>query len=97
MKVEAKIIRTYEGRNLKALADIVIDEAIVIHNVRLFEKKFASYIGMPSEKWKDDKGQKRFRAICHPISLSAGNAIYVMVNYIIFYERLRLTSQPFNF
>ena len=31
---------------------------------------------MPSEKWKDDKGQKRFRAICHPISLSAGNAIY---------------------
>ena len=76
MKVEAKIIRTYEGRNLKALADIVIDEAIVIHNVRLFEKKFASYIGMPSEKWNDDKGQKRFRAICHPISLSAGNAIF---------------------
>lgn len=51
-------------RKSKAIASIVIDNAIAIHNIFVYEKDGVFSIGMPSRKGTDGK----YRDFVHPIS-----------------------------
>lgn len=41
--------------NILGLADIVLDEELVIKGVRLLSGKYGAFLGFPSRKGKDDK------------------------------------------
>ena len=65
MKITNVILKQIEGKEkLKAIADIVIEDSLVIHNIKLFEKTEGEFsIAMPSRKI----GEK-YLDIVHPIN-----------------------------
>ena len=72
MNIKAEIKQVLDGtRSTKAFADVIIDNAVVIHGVRLCEKDGSKYISMPYEKWTDKNGEEKRRDVAHPISSPA--------------------------
>lgn len=56
---------------VKAYANIVIDDAVVIHGVSVVENEKGRYMSMPMHTWKTKQGEDVTRPVCHPISSSA--------------------------
>lgn len=66
MKVtQVKIIKSERGM-LKAFASVTIDDALVIHSIRIIQTDKKTFVAMPSKP--DGKGE--FRDIVHPITQS---------------------------
>ena len=60
-----KIQRTFDdGTPLKAIASIVLDEEIAVHDIKIVNTKDRFFVVMPSRK----TGDGVFRDIIHPIS-----------------------------
>ena len=76
MEIRAEIKQVLDGNKpTKAFADVVIDNSVVIHGVRLGENEKGRYIAMPRERWTGKDGQENSRDVAHPISSSARNQI----------------------
>lgn len=70
IKVEIKKILGTD-KPVKAYANIVIDDAVVIHGVSVVENEKGRYMSMPMHTWKTKQGEDVTRPVCHPISSSA--------------------------
>ena len=57
----SKIYRVDTGSALKAFADIVINEAVLIRVIRVVEGKNGMFVSMPKEKSKDNRWFDRIR------------------------------------
>ena len=57
----SKIYRVDTGSALKAFADIVINEAVLIRGIRVVEGKHGMFVSMPKEKSKDNRWFDRIR------------------------------------
>ena len=68
MKFDAKISRTFPSGNVKAIADVTIDDAIAVHGVKVIEGKNGLFVSMPSEKWQDKDGNFKHTDIVHPVT-----------------------------
>lgn len=76
MEIRAEIKQVLDGNKpTKAFADVVIDNLVVIHGVRLGENEKGRYIAMPRERWTGKDGQENSRDVAHPISSSARKQI----------------------
>ena len=76
MEIRAEIKQVLDGNKpTKAFADVVIDNSVVIHGVRLGENEKGRYIAMPRERWTGKDGQENSRDVAHPISSSARKQI----------------------
>jgi stage V sporulation protein G len=72
MTITAKIHRILPGdRKLKAIAEIVLDDVFVIHNVRVISSAHGLFAAMPS--YIDRNGN--YRDYCFPITREYGAAI----------------------
>ncbi|GHU80345.1 putative septation protein SpoVG [Clostridia bacterium] len=72
MTITAKIHRILPGgRKLKAIAEIVLDDVFVIHNVRVISGPRGLFAAMPS--YIDRNGG--YRDYCFPITREFGEAI----------------------
>lgn len=72
MAITAKIHRIMpDSGRLKAIAEVILDGAFVIHNVRLIEGERGLFAAMPS--YIDRNGE--FRDTCHPINAVCNNEI----------------------
>lgn len=74
MKVTDINIRILEGdsyKNLKALATIIIDDSIAIHNIKIIDGKEGLFISFPSIK----TGEGKYYDIVHPITQTAREVI----------------------
>lgn len=68
MKVsEIKIRKTFSDKGLKALASVVINDSIAIHDIKILQLYGKMLIAMPNEKDK----QGRNRDIVHPMNAEA--------------------------
>lgn len=68
MKITAQITQLLDGsKNTKAFADVVLDDAFVIHGVGVVIKDNKRFVSMPKKEWKNKDGEDRRRDICHPI------------------------------
>jgi len=56
---------------LKAYANIVIDDAFIIKNIKIIEGKNGLFIAMPSQKNRNGE----FRDIAHPLNTDTRNEI----------------------
>lgn len=72
MNIKAEIKQLLDGsKNTKAYADVVIDDAFVIHGVGAVIKDGKRYVSMPGKMWKNKEGEEKRRDVCHPIVSSA--------------------------
>ncbi len=72
MTLKVKINRVFTNKpSMQAICEIVIDDAVVIHDVRLMEKDGRQYITMPYRKWKDKAGEERVLDVAHPVTAEA--------------------------
>lgn len=72
---EVRIRRIEQESKLKAVASITIDNAFVIHDIKVIEGDNGLFIAMPSKKGSDGE----FRDICHPISSSVRDELKVRI------------------
>ena len=76
MEIRVEITKVFcSDKPTKAFADVFIDNSFVIHGVRLYEKDGRRIILMPTKRWTDTSGERKWRDIAHPISSSARNQI----------------------
>lgn len=69
MNISAKIKKVMDtSTSLKAIADIVIDESVIIHSVKLYEKDGKRNIAMPNTSWVNAQGETITRDTVHPLS-----------------------------
>lgn len=59
---EVRIRKTYGENKTKAFASVTIDDAMVIHDIRVVEGKNGLFVAMPSKKIGD-----KYIDISHPI------------------------------
>lgn len=66
MEITSVTVRKYEkeGSRMKGFAEVLIDDAIAIHDIRIIEGDKGLFIAMPSKK----TATGTYRDIVHPIS-----------------------------
>ena len=79
MKIEAKITKTFPTGNVKAIADVTLDDSIAIHGVKLIEGKNGTFISMPSDRWQDKDGNYKHVDIVHPTNADTRSALFLAV------------------
>ena len=61
MTIKAKITRIVNGLPvLRAISDILIDDAVLVHNILLSEAGGEYYVFMPYRTWTDEDGKTRY-------------------------------------
>ena len=76
MKIDAKITKTLPTGNVKAIADVVLDDSVVIHGVKLIDSNGAKFVSMPSDKWQDKDGNYKHTDIVHPTNAGTRSDIF---------------------
>lgn len=72
---DIRIRKIEKESKLKAVASITIEEAFVVHDIKIIEGDNGLFIAMPSKKGTDGE----FRDICHPISSQVRDEIKNLV------------------
>lgn len=66
MNIKVEIKKILKGdKPTKAYANIVIDDAVVIHGVGVVENEKGRYMSMPMTSWKTAKGEE----VTRPVSI----------------------------
>ena len=61
MTIKAKITRIVNGLPvLRAISDILIDDAVLVHNILLSEAGGEYYVFMPYRTWTDEAGKTHY-------------------------------------
>ena len=79
MKIDAKISKTFPTGNVKAIADVTLDDSIAIHGVKLIDSKNGTFISMPSDRWQDKDGNFKHSDIVHPTNADTRSALFPAV------------------
>ncbi len=79
MVISAKINKLFNGKIVKAFADVTIDEAIVIHGVTVIETEEGKQISMPRVKWLGKDGNPKHKDVCQTLTESAHEMIEAVV------------------
>ena len=76
MKIDAKITKTFPTGNVKAIADVTLDDSIAIHGVKFIDGKNGAFVSMPSDKWQDKDGNFKHTDIVHPTNAETRSDIF---------------------
>ncbi|MBQ6183305.1 MAG: SpoVG family protein [Clostridia bacterium] len=80
MNYSVKVRRVIEnGKPLKATCSVTMDDQFTVHGVKVIQNEKGRFIAMPSEAYKDNDGNERFRDVCHPITSDARKAMEAAV------------------
>lgn len=64
---DVRIRRTYDEGKVKAIISATLDDAYVIHGIKILENENGYFIAMPSKKLKEGE----FKDVFHPINSEA--------------------------
>ena len=79
MKIAAKVQKTFDEGNVKAICDVIIDDSFAIHGIRFVDGSKGRFISMPRDKWKNDKGETQYTDIIHPINAQTRATLFKAV------------------
>lgn len=68
--IRIRRVKKEEGR-LKAVASIIIDDAFVIHDIKIIEGAEGYFVAMPSRKTPDGE----YKDIAHPLNSEARSQV----------------------
>lgn len=71
MDITKVTLRPVSMNKVCAIASIVIDDAVVVHDLRVVDGDKGLFVAMPSRKLPNGE----FRDVCHPINSDARGAI----------------------
>lgn len=71
MEITRVTLRPVSMNKVCAIASIVIDDAVVVHDLRVVDGDKGLFVAMPSRKLPNGE----FRDVCHPINADARSAI----------------------
>lgn len=80
MDIIAKVVKTFETGAVKAVCDVTLDNAIVIHGVKLVKGQKGDFVSMPSDSWKNKNGEVQHSDIAHPLDVSTRSALFQAVS-----------------
>ena len=80
MKIQAKVVKTFDTGNVKAVCDIMFEDAFVVHGVRFIRGQKGDFVAMPSDKWKNTQGDIRHIDIAHPLDTETRVQIFKAVS-----------------
>ena len=63
-EVRVRLVKNDDGKKLKAVASITIDDCFVVHDVKILEGNEDMFIAMPSKKTPDGE----YKDIVHPLN-----------------------------
>ncbi len=66
MKIEARIDKMINGKNLKAIASVSFGKMYVVRNLRVVDGVKGLFVGMPQEKYLDKQGNPQTSNIFFP-------------------------------
>ena len=72
---DVRIRKMSQDGKMKAIVSVTLDDAFVIHDVKVIEGQNGLFVAMPSRKMPDGE----FRDIAHPICSSARETIQMAV------------------
>ncbi len=67
MKIDAKVVKTFDKGNVKAIFDVTLDDIFAIHGIKLIKGQNGDFVSMPSDKWKNTQGDVKHSDIVHPL------------------------------
>ena len=67
MKIDAKVVKSFDKGNVKAICDVTLEDAFAIHGVKLIKGQNGDFVSMPSDKWKNTQGDVKHSDIVHPL------------------------------
>lgn len=73
MKINVKITKVEAG-NIKARADITLDDQYAVHGYTIVEGKNGLFINAPQREYTKD-GEKKYTDIFHPVTAEAREAL----------------------
>lgn len=68
---DIKIRRIHNEGKMKAVVSVTIDNAFVIHDIKIIDGNNGLFVAMPSRK----VGEEEYRDIAHPINSSARSSM----------------------
>ena len=74
-----KMYRLPDAGNLKAFADVAVNDALVIRGVRLLEGKKGFFVSMPQEQGKDNRWYDQ--VVCRSVAVYQDLSDKVMEHY----------------
>ena len=72
---DIRIRKVDKDGKMKAVVSITIDDAFVVHDIKIIEGEKGLFIAMPSKKTADGE----YRDIAHPIKTETRNRIQQMI------------------
>lgn len=72
---DVRVKRLIRDGKMRGMASITIDDAFVVHDIKIIEGDKGLFIAMPSRKAKDGE----YRDIAHPINSDTRNEIQELV------------------
>jgi stage V sporulation protein G len=83
MNITAKIVKTFSSATAKgkvlAIADAVIENAFVIHGIKIIDGEKGVFMSMPNEQYKNKEGKLMYSDVFHPISSEARESLHKAV------------------
>ncbi len=86
-EVRVRCIQT-EGR-MRAIASITLEDAFVIHDIRIIEGNAGLFLAMPSKRTTNGE----YRDVAHPINSTIRNKLQNIVLAAYFAEKEKLTEE----
>ncbi|MCA9398962.1 MAG: SpoVG family protein [Candidatus Omnitrophica bacterium] len=80
LNIKVKRIHAVENKNLKAFADIVINDSILIKNIRLVDGANGLFISMPAEQGKDNNWYEDVRCLTKDVRTQITDEILSVYN-----------------
>lgn len=84
MDIKAKLVKAFDSGKIKATFDVTLDDAFVIHGVKLIKGDKGDFISMPSTSWKNKKGETQYDDVAHPLDSATRAALHRAVSNAYF-------------
>lgn len=72
---DIRVRKIHNEGKMKAVVSVTIDDAFVIHDIKIIDGNNGLFVAMPSRK----VGEEEYRDIAHPINATARSAMQDMI------------------
>ena len=94
MDIKAKLVKAFDSGKLKATFDVTLDNAFVIHGVKLIKAEKGDYVSMPSTSYKTRNGETKYDDVAHPLDAATRSAVHRAVSDAYFDHTHPMSQDP---
>ena len=94
MDIKAKLVKAFDSGKLKATFDVTLDNAFVIHGIKLVKGDKGDFISMPSSSYKTKNGETKYEDVAHPLDAATRSQLYRAVQDAYFDHTHPMSQDP---